>query len=65
MSKTLDTRTESSFYSVAEVATIFGVHEATIRRKCEKGTIKAIKFGGVWRIYRSAVDRLRQQHPAA
>jgi excisionase family DNA binding protein len=45
-------------YTVAEVATMLGVHGATIRRRIQAGTIPAIPHLGAVRIPASAVNRL-------
>lgn len=37
---------EQEFYSIKEVATIFAVHQITIRRAIKKGYLIAIRVGG-------------------
>ena len=36
---------ETEFYSIKETATIFSVHESTIRRAIKKGYLVAIRMG--------------------
>ena len=38
------------FYSINEVADLFGVHRRTVQRRITHGDIRAIKFGKVVRI---------------
>jgi excisionase family DNA binding protein len=48
-------------YTVEEVATLFRVHISTVRRWINLGRVQAIRLpGGVYRIPKAAVDRLRQ-----
>jgi excisionase family DNA binding protein len=37
---------DQEFYSIKEVATIFAVHQITIRRAIKKGYLVAIRIGG-------------------
>ena len=37
---------DSEFLSIKETATVFGVHENTIRRAVKKGFLVAIRIGG-------------------
>jgi excisionase family DNA binding protein len=37
---------QQEFYSIKEVASIFAVHEITIRRALKKGYLVAIRIGG-------------------
>ncbi|MBA4544692.1 helix-turn-helix domain-containing protein [Thermoactinomyces daqus] len=38
------------FYTIEEIAEILKVHDRTVRREIERGNLKAVKVGSVWRI---------------
>ena len=44
------------YLSICEVAHMIGVCENTIRAHIKDGTIKAVKFVGVWRIRKDHLD---------
>jgi excisionase family DNA binding protein len=47
---------EEKYYTVDEVANLLEVHTKTIRRYIYNGKIQALKVGGQWRIYESALQ---------
>ena len=49
------------FLSMADVATIYGVHVSTVRRMIKAGKLSAVRFGGQIRI---ASDSLPKPEPA-
>ena len=54
------------YYSIREVADMFGVHERTIRNWIDSGILYAIKItggrrGGVIRIPHSAIEKLERE----
>ncbi len=55
---------DSEFLSIKEVATIFSVHEATIRRAIRKGHLIAIRIGmgkkSPYRISRKEIEAIHQ-----
>jgi len=51
-------QTHSRFLTVREFARAVDVSEETIRRRCDDGTIRAIRLGSVRRIFASELDRL-------
>lgn len=55
---------EQEFYSIKEVAVIFGVNEMTIRRAIHKGFIPAIRIGdkkkSPYRISRNLIDSIHR-----
>ncbi|GMQ58720.1 hypothetical protein AN1V17_31150 [Vallitalea sediminicola] len=48
---------EEKYYTIDEVAVKLEVHTKTIRRYIYSGKIQALKVGGQWRIYESALDK--------
>lgn len=48
---------EEKYYTIGEVASKLEVHTKTVRRYIYNGKIQALKVGGQWRIYQSALDR--------
>lgn len=55
---------EAEFISIKELATIFAVHESTIRRAIRKGIIQAIRVGdgkrSPYRISRRSIEEIHQ-----
>lgn len=47
------------YYSINEVAEIFGVHRNTIKNRINAKEIEAIKIGSQWRIPKEAIDLIR------
>lgn len=45
------------YLSTAQIAEILDVHEETVRRYIRKGTLPAIKIGGVYRVKREDFER--------
>ncbi len=52
---------EKKFLSVAEVATILGIHEITAYRWCESGKLPSLRLGGRRLVPVSAIDSLLAQ----
>jgi excisionase family DNA binding protein len=48
---------EEKYYTIDEIASKLEVHTKTIRRYIYRGKIQALKVGGQWRIYKSALER--------
>lgn len=48
---------EEKYYTIGEVASKLEVHTKTVRRYIYNGKIQALKVGGQWRIYQSALDK--------
>lgn len=48
------------YYTVRQVAAIFNCNPETVKRHIYKGKIKAIKFGGEWRISEQEVERIKR-----
>ena len=51
-------QTASSFYTLREVAIIFGTNEDTARRWCRQGRIPCVKPGGAYRVPKDALHAL-------
>ncbi|WP_370375356.1 helix-turn-helix domain-containing protein [Isoptericola sp. b515] len=49
----------SAVFSPTEVARLYGVSPATIRRQCQRGEIPAVKQGQRWQI---RLDQLPREH---
>lgn len=45
-------------YTIKEVANILRMHPITIYKYCEKGKIKGVKIGNVWRVSQKEIERL-------
>lgn len=41
---------ETRYMTVAEYADLMGLHEQSVRRMCENGSVKCMKVGSRWRI---------------
>lgn len=48
---------EEKYYTIGEIASKLEVHTKTVRRYIYNGKIQAMKVGGQWRIYQSALDK--------
>lgn len=44
------------YFSIKEVAEIYGVSTKTVRRYISAGKLRAEKFGATWKISKSALD---------
>lgn len=44
------------YFTVDEAAAILGLHRHTVQARLRDGTIRGKKIGGVWRIYRDALQ---------
>jgi len=55
---------DQEFYSIKEAATIFAVHQITIRRAIKKGYLVAIRVGGgkrsPYRISRKSIEKIHE-----
>ena len=52
---------ECNMFKVSEVANLLKVHRNTIFKALQRGRIKGIKIGGVWRISEEEVERIKQE----
>lgn len=52
----------AEFMTVAEYAALMGLHEQSVRRMCENGSVKCMKVGSRWRIAADAPER-REEDP--
>lgn len=48
---------EEKYYTIDEIASKLEVHVKTVRRYIYNGKIQALKVGGQWRVYQSALDK--------
>ena len=48
-------------FTVNEVASLLKVHRNTIFKALQKGKIKGIKIGGVWRISEEEVEKIKME----
>nr|WP_280996287.1 DUF3853 family protein [Marinitoga okinawensis]CAI4093964.1 DNA-binding protein [Marinitoga okinawensis] len=53
--------TEKEFYSIEDIANLFGINWRTVQRYIKIGKIKAIKFGRQWRIPKKEFIRLKNE----
>lgn len=52
-------KVQKEYFSISEVATIFGMSQATIRRNIDAGSIKTVKVLGNIRIHIKEIERLK------
>ncbi len=52
----------SDYLSITQVAELLNVHRNTVVNWVTAGTIPAQKFGGVWRILRSDVEKMGESN---
>ena len=56
---------DSEFYTIKEVAVIFGVHENTIRRAIQRGFIVTVRIGkgkrSPYRISKQAIQKIHDK----
>jgi excisionase family DNA binding protein len=44
---------ETKYYTIYEVAQLLNIHHFTVRRNIERGNLKAVKIGNIYRIAES------------
>lgn len=49
--------TRRNLYTVAEYAALTGAKRDTIRKRCQRGLLRARKYGDRWRVYARQTSR--------
>lgn len=57
----MSTMQTDTLYSPLQVAQKLGVHRITVYHWIKTGKLEASKYGGVWRVSESALDRMAEE----